>query len=82
MKVKQGQLLAEIDPEIYKSSYEQSLAMLNGQKAGLANAKANLSQVKAQFNNTRITFDRNDKLFKQQTISAADFDVPKLPLMA
>ncbi|MFZ4741797.1 MAG: efflux RND transporter periplasmic adaptor subunit, partial [Bacteroidales bacterium] len=45
--------------------------------AGLANAKANLSQVKAQFNNTRITFDRNDKLFKQQTISAADFDAAK-----
>jgi len=76
-EVKQGQLLAEIDPEIYKSSYEQSLAILNGQKAGLANAKANLSQVKAQFNNTRITFDRNDKLFKQQTISAADFDAAK-----
>ena len=76
-EVKQGQLLAEIDPEIYKSSYEQSLAMLNGQKAGLANAKANLAQVKAQFNNTRITFDRNDKLFKQQTISAADFDAAK-----
>ena len=31
-EVKQGDLLAEIDPEIYKSSYEQSLAMLNGQK--------------------------------------------------
>jgi HlyD family secretion protein len=76
-EVKQGQLLAEIDPEIYKSSFEQSMAMLNGQKAGLANAKANLSQVKAQFNNTRITFERNDKLFKQQTISAADFDAAK-----
>ncbi len=76
-EVKQGQLLADIDPEIYKSSFEQSLAMLNGQKAGLANAKANLSQVKAQYNNTRITFDRNDKLFKQQTISAADFDAAK-----
>ena len=76
-EVKQGQLLAEIDPEIYKSSYEQSLAMLNGQKAGLATAKANLAQVKAQYNNTRITFERNEKLFKQQTISAADFDAAK-----
>ncbi|MFZ4401530.1 MAG: efflux RND transporter periplasmic adaptor subunit [Bacteroidales bacterium] len=76
-EVKQGQLLADIDPEIYKSSYEQSLAMLNGQKASLANAKANLTQVKAQFNNTRITFERNDKLYKQQTISAADFDAAK-----
>jgi HlyD family secretion protein len=75
--VKQGQLLAEIDPELYKSSYEQSMAVLNGQKAGLANAKANLTQVKAQFANTKISFERNDKLFKQQTISAADFDAAK-----
>jgi len=73
----QGQLLADIDPEIYKSSYEQSLAVLNGQKAGLANAKAILAQVNAQFNNTRITFERNEKLFKQQYISAADFDASK-----
>lgn len=76
-EVKQGDLLAEIDPEIYKSSYEQSLAMLNGQKANLANAKANLSQVKAQFTNTKLSFERSDKLFKQQTISASDFDAAK-----
>ncbi len=76
-EVEQGQLLAEIDPEIYKSSYEQSMAVLNGQKANLANAKANLAQVKAQYNNTRITFERNDKLYKKQTISTADFDAAK-----
>ncbi|MCX6232812.1 MAG: efflux RND transporter periplasmic adaptor subunit [Bacteroidetes bacterium] len=75
--VKQGQLLAEIDPELYKSSYEQSMAVLNGQKAGLANAKANLTQVKAQFTNTKLTFERNEKLYKQQTISAADYDAAK-----
>ena len=76
-EVKQGDLLAEIDPEIYKSSYEQSLAMLNGQKAALANAKANLTQVKAQFTNTKLTFERNEKLFKQQTISVSEFDAIK-----
>lgn len=76
-EIKQGDLMAEIDPEIYKSSYEQSLAMLNGQKANLANAKANLSQVKAQFTNTKLSFDRSDKLYKQQTISASDFDAAK-----
>lgn len=75
--VKQGDLLAEIDPEIYKSSFEQSMAMLNGQKAALANAKANLAQVKAQYNNTKVSFERNDKLFKQQTISASEYDAAK-----
>jgi len=76
-EVKQGNLLAEIDPEIYKSSYEQSLAMLNGQKAALATAKANLAQVKAQFENTRLSFNRSDKLYKQQTISASEYDAAK-----
>ena len=76
-EVKQGQLLAEIDPELYKSSYEQSVAMLNGQKAGLATSKANLAQVKAQYTNAKISFERNDKLFKQQAISASDFDASK-----
>ncbi len=76
-EVKQGQLLAEIDPEIYKSSYEQSMAMLNGQKAGLATSKANLAQVKAQYANAKTSFERNEKLYKQQAISASDFDASK-----
>ncbi len=76
-EVKQGQLLAEIDPEIYKSTYEQNVAMLNGQKAALANAKANLTQVKAQFNNTKLSFERSEKLFKQQTISVSEFESAK-----
>jgi HlyD family secretion protein len=76
-EVKQGQLLAEIDPEIYKSTYEQSVAVLNGQKAALANAKANLTQVKAQFNNTKLSFERSEKLFKQQTISLSEYENAK-----
>lgn len=76
-EVKQGQLLAEIDPEIYKSTYEQSIAVLNGQKAALANAKANLTQVKAQFNNTKLSFERSEKLFKQQAISVSEFETAK-----
>ena len=76
-EVKRGTLLAEIDPEIYKSSYEQSMAMLNGQKAGLATSKANLAQVKAQFNNAKTSFERNEKLYKQQAISASEFDAAK-----
>ncbi len=76
-RVKAGDLLAEIDPEIYKSSFEQSIAALNGQKANLANAKAALAQAKAQFSNAKTSFERNQKLFQQNAISASEFDAAK-----
>jgi len=54
-QVKKGDLLAKIDPEIYVSSYDQSVASLNTQKANEANARARLSQLKAQYENLRLT---------------------------
>jgi HlyD family secretion protein len=75
--VKQGDILAKVDPEIYQSNYDQATAGLNMQKANEANAKARLAQVQAQFSNTRLSFERNEKLFKQQAISASEFDAAK-----
>jgi len=76
-QVKAGDLLAKIDPEIYVSAYDQSNAALNSQKANEANARARLVQSKAQFENTKQTFDRQQKLFKQNVISQAEFDQAK-----
>lgn len=76
-QVKKGDLLAKIDPEIYVSSYDQSVASLNTQKANEANARARLSQLKAQYENLRLTFERQQKLFNQNVISQADFDQAK-----
>jgi HlyD family secretion protein len=73
-QVKSGDLLAKIDPEIYVSAYDQSTAALNSQKANEANARARLAQMKAQFENAKQTFDRQQKLFKQNVISQAEFD--------
>ena len=75
--VKAGDLLAKINPEIYLSNYDGAVAMVNTQRANLANAKASLSQVKSQFVNAKASFERNDKLFKQQTISPAEHDAAK-----
>lgn len=75
--VKAGDLLAKINPEIYLSSYDGSVAMVNTQRANMANSNARLSQVKSQFVNTKASFERNDKLFKQQTISPAEYDAAK-----
>lgn len=76
-EVKEGDLLAKIDPEIYQSNYERAEAGLQSQKANLANSRARLAQVKAQFTNAKLSFERNKKLFDQDVISEADFDAAK-----
>ena len=76
-QVHAGDLLAKIDPEIYVSAYDQSNAALNSQKAGEANARARLAQTTAQYDNAKLTFDRQQKLFKQNVISQAEFDQAK-----
>lgn len=73
-KVKMGDLLAKIDPEIYKTNYEQIEASLQMQKSNLANAKARLAQAEAQFVKAEEDFKRNSKLFNQNVISQSDFD--------
>ena len=72
--IKAGQLLAKINPEIYLSNYDRTVAALNTSQANLANAKAQLAQVKSQFINAKNSFDRNEKLHSQQTISDAEYE--------
>ncbi len=76
-QVKPGQLLAKINPEIYISSYDRSVAALNTQQANLANAKARLAQVKSQFVNAKSSYDRNLKLHDQKAISDAEYETSK-----
>jgi HlyD family secretion protein len=57
-QVKQGALMAKIDPEIYVSIYDQSVASLNTQKAQEANAHARQAQLKAQFDQAKQNLDR------------------------
>jgi HlyD family secretion protein len=76
-QVKAGDLLAKIDPEIYVSAYDQSNAALNSQMASEATAKARLAQISAQYDNAKLIYERQQKLFKQNVISQADFDLAK-----
>lgn len=75
--VKPGQLLAKINPEIYISNYDRTIAGLNTSQANLANSKARLAQVKSQFINAKSSFERNEKLHKQQTISDSEYENSK-----
>lgn len=76
-KVKKGDLLAKINPDIYVSNVNRMVASLNSQKAAAANAKARLAQAKATFINAKAAFERNETLFKQNAISQAEYDQAK-----
>lgn len=72
--VKKNDLILRINPNIYQSQLLQAEAALNQAKASLANAKARLFQIEGQFENARLTFERNKKLHEKQAISQAEFD--------
>lgn len=65
--VKKGQLLARVNPELYTSGYNRSLAALSNTKAGLSQAEAQLVEAKANF-------ERNKTLFEKGVISKAEWD--------
>lgn len=76
-QVKKGDLLARIDPEIYRTNYDRMKAMLNSQRAAEANAQARVAQVEAQFRNAELSFNRSKTLWEQQVVSDAEFDAAK-----
>ncbi|NBL65535.1 efflux RND transporter periplasmic adaptor subunit [Flavobacterium sp. NST-5] len=65
--VKKGDLLVRINPDLYTSSLNRSVASLSGSKAGL-------SQADAQFTEAKANYDRNKTLFEKGIISKADWD--------
>lgn len=73
-RVKEGQVLARVKPDIYQANYEQIAANVNSQKANLSNSEARLAQTEAQFVNTEASYNRNKTLFDQGVISKAEFD--------
>jgi HlyD family secretion protein len=76
-RVKKGDLILKIRPDIYESSLEQVVAALNTSKANLSNSRARLAQVKAQFANTESSYNRTKRLFDQGAVSQSEFDAAK-----
>ena len=66
-KVKKGDLLAKVNPDIYLSNVDRVTASLNTSKANLANSKARFIEAEA-------TFKRNKKLWEEGVISDAEFE--------
>jgi HlyD family secretion protein len=72
--LQKGQVLLKIKPDIYISAKDRAIAAVNTSKANLDNALARQDQSEAQFTRTKLSYERNTKLWGQRTISQADWD--------
>ena len=65
--VKKGDLLVKINPDLYTSGYNRTVA-------GLSQTKAGLSQADASFKEAKSNYDRSKILFDKGIISKSDWD--------
>ncbi|NWF91712.1 MAG: efflux RND transporter periplasmic adaptor subunit [Syntrophaceae bacterium] len=80
-QVKEGQVIAQIDPAIFEAQVEQARAnVLSAQanlltaQANLENAKANLARAEVAVIDTKRTLERNRPLFERNVIAQATLD--------
>lgn len=76
-RVKKGQLLAKILPDIYQSYVDRSVAALNSSKANFESSKSRLLQAQSQLEKSRLTYERNKKLYDEKLISTSDWEAVK-----
>jgi HlyD family secretion protein len=72
--VSKGDVLAEIDPQIYGTQVSAQAANLAAQKAQLQQAKASMESMRAQVETARAAAERTGKLFASSLASRADLD--------
>jgi HlyD family secretion protein len=65
--VKKGDLLVKINPDLYTSGLNRTVANLSGSKAGLG-------QADASFNESKSNYERNKTLYEKGIISKSDWD--------
>jgi HlyD family secretion protein len=80
-RVKKGDLLVKIFPDIYVSAYDQASASFSSSKAAITNAEAQLASSQGQYDNLKAVYERDQKLLSQGAIAQADFDAAKAQYM-
>lgn len=65
--VEKGQLLVRINPDLYQSAIDRTVA-------SLSTARANLNQVEAQLTEAKYNYDRNKTLLDKGVISRAEWE--------
>ena len=80
-RVKEGEVIAQIDPAIFQAQVDQAKAnVLNAQanllnaQSNLENAKANLTKAEVAVLDTKRTLDRNQPLVERKVIAQATMD--------
>jgi HlyD family secretion protein len=75
--VKKGDVLAEIDPQIYGTQVSAQAANLASQRALLEQARATTESMRAQVETARIGLERTQKLFDANLAARADLDAAR-----
>lgn len=73
-EVKEGQLLARVDPDALMSVVERAEAASSTARAQLESIRSQKMQLEAQFRNTEEAYKRSKQLFEQGVVARADFD--------
>src|SRR5436305_2557285 len=76
-KVKKGQVIAQIDPAIFRGNLLQASADLENAQANLAAAKANLEKARATAVQSRAEFNRAAALLKEGVTSQQALDLAR-----
>jgi HlyD family secretion protein len=76
-RVHKGDVVALIDPALFKGALLQATADLENAKANLLAARANLEKAKASLVQTKADFDRTNGLFKGGILSQQQLDLAK-----
>ena len=76
-RVHKGDIVALIDPALFKGALQQSTADLENAKANLLAARANVEKAKAALVQTKADYDRTVELFKEGVMSQQQLDLAK-----
>jgi HlyD family secretion protein len=76
-RVHKGDLVALIDPALFKGAMQQASADLENAKANLIAARANLEKAKAAFVQAKADYDRTVGLTKEGIMSQQQLDLAK-----
>lgn len=76
-RVKEGDLMVKIRPDIYEASLNRAVSNVNQAKAMYSNSKQMVVQAQANFKNTEAVFKRTQQLFKDKVVSLSEFDKAK-----
>jgi HlyD family secretion protein len=77
-QVKEGQVIAQIDPALFQAQVDQAKANVLNTQASLLNAQANLVKAEVAVVDAKRNLDRNKPLLERQVIAQATLDTAQV----